>query len=452
MGKLIKEEVLLENWKDTLENEKFTPINEQKKKVFLAQMLENTRVFAEKNLKEGTVTGDVAGWEPRLISMVRRGTPNLIGADIFGTQPMTASTGSIYAIKSGYTNDTDNSLKPALATNSVVLVLADGSGFPAGTDISTDGAGAGIGVVRYQEDNTVLVGITSGSFAASDGVDDASTYSADVTTVSSVFSNEAQYQFLFKDYAKYASVALAESASTNMKEMGFTIDKSTVTAESYKLKAKWTDELDQDLQNEHNLSAQAELTRILSNEIAAEQNMTQISLLNQHAAVGGVTSWTYGTSGTPGRWEKENTFEMYSNINTVANQIAKTTMRGRGNFLVVSLDVASKLETLSEFQGIDVAKGIMDVDLGANAFIGTLGRKFKVYVDIFANANYVTIGYKGASEWDAGLYWCPYTPVTVKMGMGEEDGQPRMFFHTRAGLGENPFGPENYYRTINITL
>jgi len=443
-------EVLTEDWAEVLNHPRFPELRTQEKKEHIACMLEN---FNHWKLTERTETGDIEKYDPVLISIIRRGYPNLIGMDIFGMQPMSGPSGLIFGLKTSFHNDTNNPIK---RTTSTVLVLADASSYAAGDTIST--AAPAVGTVRYVENNTVLVEVTSGTFVAGAAVDDADPYAAAVTTISAVYPNEIAWKFLFKDYAKFASVALAEAAAKNIKEVGFDIFKTTVTADSYKLKAKYTDELQQDLKAQQNLDADTELTKIMSQELIAEQNKKFIDKWNEEAATGGTSAWDYTTSGTPGRWQMERTYEMYGYINRVANSIAKTTMRGRGNIIIASLDVISEFETMRHWHsagqlagGNPLAGGLADVNLGASAFMGTLGGKYKVYCDMYAASDYVSIGYKGG-EWDTGIFYCPYVPVYVKKGIGEEDGQNRIWFHTRYGMGENPFGPELYYRMVSITL
>jgi hypothetical protein len=447
--KMIVED-LVNKYRPLLEKEGYPILNEKYKK-FTAISLENYR---RNMLEEETITGDISKYDPVLLPIIRRGLASLIGPEIFGMQPMTAPTGLLFCMRSIFQND---SVNPVKRSNSKVLILADGSGFDASTDISTDGTGAGIGVVRYREDNTILVEVTSGSFAVGDNVDDANPFVTGVTTVSKVYDNEAQYRFQFADYAKFASVAAAEQAGTTQKEMGFVVDRTSVTAESFKMKAKYTDELAQDLKSVHGLDAESELTRILGDEVSMEQNRKFINYLIERAKVGGSTTWNHASisygGDADGRWALEKTFSFYQYINTIANNIAKTILRGRGNFLVVSLDVASVLEA-SKFwtSSLKSTEDIMDVNLGMSAFIGTLGRKYKVYVDLYAEEDYIVVGYKGASEWDAGIYYAPYVPIYVKKTIDPENGQPRLFFHTRYGLADNPFGSENYYRYIKVTL
>lgn len=440
---------LLIEYKDIIDHPDFAPIKTQKMRKLIALCLDNYK--RDIALNEVSQTGDIDKYDPVLISVLRQGLPRLIGPEIFGTQPMTNPSGLMFCIKPEFQNNTDY---PVKKTNSKILLVADGSTFSAGSTITTNGAGAGKGTVRYIEGNKMLIQITSGSFADGDSIDDADPYVSAVTTISTVYANQAQYRVLFKDYAKFDSVAAAEVASTSIKEMGFSIEKSTVTADSYKLKAKYTDELQQDLKAQQNLDAETELIQLMGDEIAIEQNQRFIAFLLEKAALGGTTSWDYTSTlyggDADGRWAAEKLFNLYMYINKIANQVVKTTMRGRANFMVTSLDIASMLESFKFWTSVLNISNIPDVNLAQTAFVGVLGGKLKVYVDMYATTNYIALGYKGASEWDAGIFYCPYIPVYVKKAIDPESGQPRIFFHTRYGMGENPFGAEKYYRLINV--
>lgn len=443
-------EMLIEKYEEKhLKDREGYPHLNYAKKAVMAQLYEN---YFNAKLAESTVTGDVDKFDPMVLPAIRRGVPNLVPMDIFGTQPFTQPSGLFFCLRAVHQNTTAYPIK---RSNSVALILADATNFTENGAISTNGTGAGVGTVRYKEGNKLLVQITSGTFAAGDSVDNVSSYSSAETTVSSVFDNEAMYRYIFSNYMGFTSVAASEFA-TNQREMGIKIDKVSATADSYKLKAKYSDTLMQDMRAQQGMDAEQELIRIMSREAMIEQNRKFIDYLNVKAALGGTTAWNHASlaygGDADGRWAAEKIFSFYQYINKIANQIVKTTLQGRGNFLVCSLDVASMLETLRHWKASTISDGIGDVDLGQNAFVGTLGGKYKVYVDMYADSDYVTIGYKGASEWDAGIYYGPYVPLYLKRGQGEEDGEPRLFFHTRYALADNPFGAHLYYRKINVTL
>ena len=128
-----------------------------------------------------------------------------------------------------------------------------------------------------------------------------------------------------------------------------------------------------------------------------------------------------------------------------ANQIAKDTRRGKGNFAIVTADVASALAMSGFLQLSPGEKTSLEVDDTGNTFVGTLHGWLKVYVDPYATGtNYACVGYRGSSPYDAGLFYCPYVPLQMVRAVGENDFQPRIGFKTRYGMVQNPFvGPNN---------
>lgn len=405
----------------------------------VAQLLENTE-----SLKEKTTTAQGVGdFSPILIPMLRRVMPSLIGMQIFGTQPMSGPTGLIFALRAVYHNTTDNKVNRA---NSVILTLADATlgsaGFAEGTPISSTGD-AGVGVVRHQEGNNILVEITSGSFSVSDDVDNAASFVGAETTVSAVYENEALYKIIFSNYTGTYATATGEDLSTDMKEIGFNIETDTVTARTRKLKAKWTEELEQDLQAIHNMNAERLLTSIASDEITIEMNREFIALIAATAGTSSSYNYSTVTAGDTGRWELEKYQNLMAHIARQKRQLAVTNRRGMATFMIVSPAVLSVIEAAGKLstEGVDPVQ---------TSFAGkALG--MDCYVDIYAENDDIQLGYKGPNEIDAGIFYAPYIPLQIKKGFGEEDGQPRTFFHTRYGIQDNLFGAENYYHTIQVS-
>jgi hypothetical protein len=403
----------------------------------MAQLLENTEGL--KDLSERTgVTQGVGNFSPILIPMLRRVMPSLIGMQIFGTQPMSGPTGLIFALRAVYQNTTDN---PVNRSNSVILTLADATlgsaGFAVGTDISSTGD-AGQGTVRHIEGNNILVEINAGAFAVADDVDNATNFVGAETTVAAVYDNEALYKIVFSNYTGTYATATGEDLSTDMKEVGFNIETDTVTAKTRKLKAKWTEELEQDLQAIHNMNAERLLSSIASDEITLEMNR---EFINYVAANAGVTT-NYDFTSVDGRWELEKYQNLMAMISRVKRDIAVQNRRGQGTFMIVSPAVLSAIETSGKLS-------TENVDPMNTSFAGK-AMGMDVYVDIYAESDDIQMGYKGPTELDAGIFYCPYIPLQIRKGYGEEDGQPRTFFHTRYGVNFNVFGVENYYQTISV--
>jgi hypothetical protein len=245
--------------------------------------------------------------------------------------------------------------------------------------------------------------------------------------------------------------------------MAFSIDKTSVTAKSRALKAQYTTELAQDLKAVHGLNAESELANILSTEILAEMNREIIRQINVDAVLGQAGAAVAGTFNldvdADGRWAVEKYKGLVTAIEKEANAIAIATRRGKGNFVVTSGNVAAALNAagvLDTGLGITGKSSIENVDTTGNLFAGTLNGKIKVYVDPFATVDYVTVGYKGTNPYDAGMFYCPYVPLSMMKTIGENDFQPRIGFKTRYGMVNNPFttaGARNnvYYRIFKVT-
>ena len=390
-------EQIKDKWQPVMEHAEIPAIQDATKRAITLRLLENQQIA----LDEANVTGaNVDNWDPVLISLVRRTMPQLMAYDTIGVQPMSGPTGLIFAMKSHYTGEA--------STGAEALTL------PAGAP-DTD-------------------------FAGDDGTADA------MTTA----QGEALGGFV---------------GSTTYNEMSFSIEKSSVTAKTKALKAKYSIELAQDLKAIHGLDAESELANILSGEILAEINREIINKIGTQATAGATAGTT--TAGTfdvsdaldnrGARWGGERYKSLLVQINKEANLIAKNTGRGRGNWLIVSPDVASALDMVSS-----MAEPNMSLDNGAqpdvvnNVFAGVLGGKFKVFVDQFASADTVIVGFKGANMYDAGLFYCPYVPLQMMKSIGEEDFQPRLGFKTRYGLTHNPFATGTaaqnpYFRKFTVT-
>jgi hypothetical protein len=230
--------------------------------------------------------------------------------------------------------------------------------------------------------------------------------------------------------------------------MAFSVEKVSVTAVSRALKAEYTMELAQDLRAIHGLDAETELSNILSAEILAEINREVVRTINYTATAGAQDNVT--TSGTfnldvdaNGRWSVERFKGLIFQIERDANQIAKSTRRGKGNVLICGSDVASALQMAGVLDYTPALSSNLNVDDTGNTFAGVLNGRVRVYVDpYFSSASgdqYYTIGYKGSSAFDAGLFYCPYVPLQMVRAVGENTFQPKIGFKTRYGIVANPF-------------
>ena len=443
-------ESLQQKWDGVLNHPELPQISDPYRKAVTAVVLENQAVEMQKAagmLNEAGPTnsvgtggygggaaagGPVAGFDPILISLVRRSLPNLIAYDVCGVQPMTGPTGLIFAMRSAYTSQNVT---------------------------------AGATEAFYNEANTVFSGSgtsqTDLALAANTALGSGNTFTtASVTPGTGMPTSAAE--------------ALGDGSGPDFNEMAFSIEKVTVTAKTRALKAEYSMELAQDLKAVHGLDAETELANILSTEILAEINREVIRTIYQTAKVGAQVGTTQrGTfnldTDSNGRWMVEKVKGLAFQIEREANQIAKLTRRGKGNVLICSSDVASALAMagILDYQSALNSQVNLTVDDTGNTFAGTLFGRIKVYIDPYfpagATSEFAVVGYKGSNAYDAGLFYCPYVPLQMVRAVDTGTFQPKIGFKTRYGLVANPFAQgtdqglgaltamsNNYYRSFKI--
>ena len=410
---------LQEKWAPVLDSQDAGKIADPHRRAVTAVVLENQeKAFAQERAQITEVAanktgGGVDNWDPVLISLVRRATPALLAFDLVGVQPMTGPTGLIFAMKSRYTTQGGDE---ALFDEAATAFSGGGSGSGTASDNPFAGdSGDGDSV----DDYTPGMGLSTG-----------------------------------------AAEALGNTGNA-IAEMAFSIDKTTVTAKSRALKAEYTIELAQDLKAVHGLSAETELANILSTEILAEMNREIIRTINVNSVTSVLASGEYdmtdATDNAGARWLVERVKSMVFAIEKEANQIAVSTRRGKGNFVIVSHGVAAALNSAGAMDtglGLSGPQGF-DSDATGSLFAGTLNGRMKVYIDPYAAVDYYTVGYKGTNPYDAGIFYCPYVPLSMMKTIGESDFQPRIGFKTRYGLADNPFvtagaGNNVYYKKRKV--
>ena len=410
---------LMEKWAPVIEHTDVPTIQDSHKAAVTARLLENQEIAAREEAvaKSGTFLGEdapanatganVAGFNPVLISLVRRAMPNLIAYDIAGVQPMTGPTGLIFAMKSKY------------STQGGTEALFDEANTAfSGADVTQEAGPSGLETAEDNGDGSLATNETAGEIV--------SNYAGGLTTAQ--------------------SEALGTGGSGgSFGEMAFSIEKATVTAKSRALKAEYTMELAQDLKAIHGLDAEGELANILSSEILAEINREVVRTVNRTAKLGALQAnasvkgiFNIDTD-SDGRWLAEKAKGLIVQIEREANVIAKETRRGKGNYVICSSDVGSVLAASGMLDYSPALATSLNVDDTGNTFAGVLNGKFKVYVDPYATGDYVCVGYRGTTPYDAGVFYCPYVPLTMVKAIGEEDFQPRIGFKTRYGMVANPF-------------
>jgi len=415
---MFQTEQLNEKWQPVLEHADLPEITDSYKKSVTTVVLENQeKAFREQNnLQEAApanATGSsVANWDPVLISLVRRAMPSLIAYDIAGVQPMTGPTGLIFAMKSKYTSQ---------AGTEALFNEADSDFSGAGTQLGN--------TLQANTDPSVLN--DGGTYTSGEGM------------------STAQGE------------ALGDASNNYFPEMAFSIESTSVTAKTRALKAEYTMELAQDLKAVHGLDAEGELANILSQEILGEINREMVRTIYINAVAGSQDAATPGTlvaADLDGRWSVEKYKGLMFWIEKEANQIAIATRRGKGNILICSSNIASALAMVGNLDFGGVSGNISgSVDASGNTFVGTLNGSIKVYVDPYATgSDYFVVGYKGASQYDAGIFYCPYVPLQMVKAVGEQTFQPKIAFKTRYGMVDNPFvtagaGNNVYYRRTKVT-
>ena len=457
-------EQLQEKWAPLLNYEGLDTIKDSHRRMVTAVLLENQEKFLREereflyeagptnsagtggfsNTGTGAVaTGPVAGFDPVLISLIRRSMPNLVAYDLAGVQPMNGPTGLIFAMRSRYGtnrtagseaffNEADTSFSGENAAQNLTGSFTD---VAAGFGTTSNPAGTNPGVL-----NPVGTASTAG-YATGQGMN----------------TGDAE--------------SLGDGTSV-FNEMAFSIEKVTVTAKSRALKAEYSLELAQDLKAIHGLNAEAELANILSTEILAEINREVIRTIykvaEQGAAVNTATAGIFDLDvDSNGRWSVEKFKGLLFQIERDANAIAQRTRRGKGNMILCSADVASALTMAGVLDYTPALNANLNVDDTGNTFAGVLQGKYRVYIDPYsANVSsnqYYVVGYKGSSPYDAGIFYCPYVPLQMVRAVGENSFQPKIGFKTRYGLVANPFAEgtaqgsgrllanaNRYYRRVRV--
>jgi hypothetical protein len=410
-------EELQKKWQPVLEHPELEAIKDPYKKAVTALVLENQQQAMRQDriaLNEAdpgptNVTGGVQNFDPILISLVRRALPNLIAYDVAGVQPMTGPTGLIFAMRAKYVDQTGSE-------------------------------------AFYNEANTMFSGKGSDGnpygFAGTTATDTGTNPVVSATLAANSYTTGIALPTATAEY-------LGSDGNTAFAQMAFSIEKVTVTAQSRALKAEYSLELAQDLKAIHGLDAETELSNILSTEVLAEINREVIRTIYTVAVPGaqfGTTTAGFFDLDTDsnGRWSVERFKGLIFQIERDANVIAKQTRRGKGNVLIVSSDVASAMAMAGVLSYTPALQSDLQVDDTGNTFAGLLHGRIKVYIDPYfggytSNQELVTIGYKGSSPYDAGLFYCPYVPLQMVRAVDQYTFQPKIGFKTRYGMVSNPF-------------
>ena len=452
---------LQEKWAPVLNHDALPEIGDTYKKGVVAQLLENQekaiseegKILTETLQTTGytagdTATGPVAGFDPVLISLIRRSMPMLIAYDVAGVQPMTGPTGLIFAMRTNYGAER----APAAGGYDEAFFDEPNAGFSGGGGNTYDPGASSSANNDAEGNNPALLNDSP-----------AGTYeqTGDATGMTTATVE-----------------ALDDSNATNtaFREMGFSIEKVTVTARARALKAEYSIEMDQDLKAIHGLDAEQELANILSTEILAEINREVVRTIYTNAVAGAQNNTANAgifdlDVDSNGRWSVEKFKGLLFQIERDSNAIGQQTRRGKGNILICSADVASALGmagVLDYAPALNGNNALTGVDDTSSTLVGTLNGRIKVYVDPYsanvADKHYYVAGYKGTSPYDAGLFYCPYVPLQQVRAINPDTFQPKIGFKTRYGMVSNPFSggltqgscaltanANKYYRRVQVS-
>ena len=406
-------------------------------------VLENQETECERLISEGTASGDVQQFIPIFMPLARRVMPQLIANELMGVQHLTMPQGYIFSVAFRYTGANSVGARPD--TNSCIIqVTAEEAGkLEVGKTLKFDNTKNA--PILYVEGDKVLVGTTGLTEQSTIATGDENGEADVPQKVLAVYSSEIAFQKVFKNYTGSHATAVGEQLATDMKEIGFSIERKSVEAKTRKLKAKYTIEMYHDLKSIHGLNADDELMNMMAQEVEQEINREVIDYINALATV----TPDFNINNIPGRDEIEKFAHISARIDQESLEIARWCRRGAGNVIIASAKVVSMLKALNGYKPIETNANIK---ITANpAIVGTLDGR-KIILDMFAKDDYITILYKGSSRVDAPAFYAPYVPVSFTRVTHQESGQPAIILLSRYGIVSNPISPETYVRTFKVNF
>lgn len=398
---------LVKKWDDILKEGR--EIRNPRVRKSTARMLENEVTY----LKETGNWSEVGRGSPYAISgdfhqiavpMVRRTFPELIAHDVVGVQPMVGPVGLAFALRFRASGTYDSTTDKELGYNYMDTSYSGSTGLAYETGMTYDSTGSAMNTSAGELRGS---GTITGSYEAGLGV----------------------------------------GSGTAIKEVNMTVEKAQVTAGTRKLRSRWSLEVAQDLKAMHGLDLEEEMLDILAYEITAEIDREIVNTIN---AVAVSSAWDYDSPmDADGRWQSEKFRTLYNMIVRKANRIAILTRRGAGNFVIASPYACAALETLSSFV-IHPTDGDMNTLVAGVSRMGSLDGRLTVFRDTFAATDYVTVGYKGPSEYDAGIIYLPYVQLMVSKTVYEQSFHPTVGLLSRYAIHQHIFGANLYYQKIGL--
>lgn len=391
-------------------------------------------------MNEGTTASDIAQFTPIYLPMIRRIYPELIAYHLLGVQPMSMPTGYVYALTNQYLGDGVHKVGDRTTPAGVIYEL---SLVPAAGTLSV-GDTVGDGVVLYIEDNYVLCSFTNPANKLSVG--NPITSASGAPTVTAIYTNEAAFGLILKNFTGPYATAQAEVLGTDMREVGFSISRKSIEAKSRALKGRYTVEMYQDLKAQHGLEADNEVMGLMTYDVQAELDREIVDFVNTNATQLPDTNFGIPASAAnviipDGRWEIERYRAHTIRINKESTIIGIDTKRGVGNTILCSPMFATMLRQVGSFTSAPV-QGDTITPPTSGGFAGVFDGQFNVIIDQYAKNDYCTVLYKGADRTDAMGFYAPYVPLQFTRVTNAETGQPAIIAKTRYALSTIP-GIEN---------
>ncbi|MCQ2123334.1 MAG: hypothetical protein MJZ25_04035 [Fibrobacter sp.] len=432
-------------WQSVLESNLGRPIRSRAEASVIATLLENQNKLNRGALIEAAnVSADVAQYQQYALPLIRRQFPELLAMNTVAVIPTTTPNGIYFALRYLYDNEPvkTTAFRKGQKQEIGYDLVADHTGF-VGT-FNPWSTGAGEMLSNYMEGTEERTG------ASANGA------SFDMQTPGLIYNNfGGSYVAGSDEYGAY---------SFNIKKASVKVISGAIRVGTRAIKSHYTLELQQDMAAAHGQDVEALLLEGLQFEI--QQNIDReilmaMVMVAQTAALGGEDAILMNladessVSAGAGRWAAERIAGgIVNTIIAVSRKIALTTRMGCGNFAIVSPDIAAAVSTLNN--GIYTAN-YLNTDAavqpaGGVADAGSLlNGNIKLYQDIYANASYALVGYKGGRQGESGIIFMPYIPYIFTKTAGQEDGSPRLIVKSRYAIVANLLGAGQFYRIIRFT-
>lgn len=431
-------------WQSVLESDLGRPLRTRAEASVIATLLDNQNKLNRGALVEAAnVSADVAQYQQYALPLIRRQFPELLAMNTVAVIPTTTPQGIYFALRYLYDNEPvkTTAFRKGQKQEIGYDLVADHTGFAGTFNPWTTGMGEMLS--NYMEGTDVTGASANGA-------------SFDATQPGMLYNNfGGSYVAGADEYGAY---------SFNIKKASIKVISGAIRVGTRAIKSHYTLELQQDMAAAHGQDVEALLLEGLQFEI--QQNIDReilmaMVMVAQTASLGGEAPIVMNLADEKilnagaGRWAAERIAGgIVNTIIAVSRKIALTTRMGCGNFAIVSPDIAAAVSTLNN--GIYTAN-YLNTDAAVQPAGGVsdagslLNGNIKLYQDIYANASYALVGYKGGRQGESGIIFMPYIPYIFTKTAGQEDGSPRLIVKSRYAIVANLLGAGQFYRLIRFT-